>query len=331
MPLPHDAQEWQQSLNNEYGQNPYDDQDWHDPYETRNGQNLYDDQNWQNKTILPTMQIPPPPPLPYTPLPAPYMPEKTGFGAWSSNTKIATIFLSCLLIAFVCVLFIGVIGPGKSSSNAHDTSNSTQAPSATHTKGSSTVSTKAPSSVPTVASTQQPVTVSSSTTGGAQQNQSSPTACQAVNNNPWCYNFSPGSLIYNPQAAFCDYFTCVSTFWVDTSGYVYKWVCGRMRQWTLYPLCWRKWCLFTRRWSIAHTLCTSSTNTNTNSYTNTFADFSAYTDTYEYTCAYSNRYTYTDTYGYACANANRYANTNTNYRRIVSVGYGQQKKNVILL
>jgi len=48
--------------------------------------------------------------------------------------------------------------------------------------------------------------------------------CQAVNNNPWCYNFTAGSLIYSPQAAFCDYFSCVSTFWVDTNGYVAE--CG---------------------------------------------------------------------------------------------------------
>lgn len=38
-------------------------------------------------------------------------------------------------------------------------------------------------------------------------------ACQAVNNNPWCYNFTPGNRIYNPPAAFCDYFNCISNFW----------------------------------------------------------------------------------------------------------------------
>ncbi|HLG78061.1 MAG TPA: hypothetical protein VFA41_17165 [Ktedonobacteraceae bacterium] len=44
-------------------------------------------------------------------------------------------------------------------------------------------------------------------------------SCQAVNNNPWCYNFSPGSLIYNPPSAFCDYFPCISSFW-NGQGYV---------------------------------------------------------------------------------------------------------------
>jgi hypothetical protein len=38
-------------------------------------------------------------------------------------------------------------------------------------------------------------------------------ACQAVNNNPWCYNFSPGSLIYVPPSGFCNYFNCIPTFY----------------------------------------------------------------------------------------------------------------------
>lgn len=44
-----------------------------------------------------------------------------------------------------------------------------------------------------------------------------------VNGNPWGYDFnaSGGSLIYNPDAGFCgQYFTCVSTFWTATNGYV---------------------------------------------------------------------------------------------------------------
>lgn len=43
--------------------------------------------------------------------------------------------------------------------------------------------------------------------------------CQAVNNNPWCYNFSPGNLIYNPPSNFCDYFNCIASFWNGT-GFV---------------------------------------------------------------------------------------------------------------
>jgi hypothetical protein len=48
----------------------------------------------------------------------------------------------------------------------------------------------------------------------------------AVNNNPWCYSFTPGVVITNPNAAFCDgqYFTCVSDFWTANRGYVVE--CG---------------------------------------------------------------------------------------------------------
>ena len=42
----------------------------------------------------------------------------------------------------------------------------------------------------------------------------------AVNHNPWWYNFTPGALIYKPAARFCSYFSCVSTFWTSTNGYV---------------------------------------------------------------------------------------------------------------
>ncbi len=47
-----------------------------------------------------------------------------------------------------------------------------------------------------------------------------PTHCVGVNNNPWCYDFRPGNLIYNPPSAFCNYFICVSTFWTANHGYV---------------------------------------------------------------------------------------------------------------
>jgi hypothetical protein len=37
-------------------------------------------------------------------------------------------------------------------------------------------------------------------------------ACQAVNNNPWCYNFVPGNYIYIPPSGFCGYFNCILSF-----------------------------------------------------------------------------------------------------------------------
>ena len=41
---------------------------------------------------------------------------------------------------------------------------------------------------------------------------STPTPCPGVNCNPWGYNFSPGNLIYNPPAGFCNYFACAPNF-----------------------------------------------------------------------------------------------------------------------
>ena len=37
--------------------------------------------------------------------------------------------------------------------------------------------------------------------------------------NPWNYNFCSGSTIANPPANFCDYFSCIASFWNGT-GYV---------------------------------------------------------------------------------------------------------------
>jgi hypothetical protein len=61
-------------------------------------------------------------------------------------------------------------------------------------------------------------------------------ACQAVNNNPWCYNFNPGNLIYSPPSAFCTYFNCIASFYgaddpdggyvVECSDGTYSWSGG---------------------------------------------------------------------------------------------------------
>jgi hypothetical protein len=40
-----------------------------------------------------------------------------------------------------------------------------------------------------------------------------------LNNNPWGYDFTPGSLIYAPPENFCEYFACIAAFGKST-GYV---------------------------------------------------------------------------------------------------------------
>ncbi len=66
-----------------------------------------------------------------------------------------------------------------------------------------------PSPTPKPTPTQKPVIQSTPT----PKPQPTPTHCVGVNNNPWCYDFSPGNYIYNPPSSFCSYFSCISTFW----------------------------------------------------------------------------------------------------------------------
>jgi hypothetical protein len=59
-----------------------------------------------------------------------------------------------------------------------------------------------------------------------QRPQPTPTLkphCVAVNNNPWCYNFSPGGYIYYPPSGFCGYFNCIASFYASDDpgdGYI---------------------------------------------------------------------------------------------------------------
>ena len=81
----------------------------------------------------------------------------------------------------------------------------------------------APTNTPTATPTAKPTARPTATPTQPIVQQPTPTQashCVAVNNNPWCYNFTPGNLIYSPNSGFCGYFKCVSTFWVDTNGYV---------------------------------------------------------------------------------------------------------------
>jgi len=38
-------------------------------------------------------------------------------------------------------------------------------------------------------------------------------SCQAVHNNPWCYTFVQGKPIYYPPSRFCNYFSCIPSFY----------------------------------------------------------------------------------------------------------------------
>lgn len=130
------------------------------------------------------------------------------------------------------VVLIGVIAAAASTGNGSaankDTSatqpaQATQAvqptqPIATPTSKPTVKPTQAPTPIPTHAPTPKP------TQPPAPKPTSTPTpSCQAVNNNPWCYNFTPGKLIYVPPNGFCNYFNCIATFYAPDDpgdGYI---------------------------------------------------------------------------------------------------------------
>lgn len=82
-----------------------------------------------------------------------------------------------------------------------------------------------PTAIPTQAPTAQPTTPPAPT---ARPTQPLPTPKPTgVNGNPWGYDFNQGNLIYSPPSTFCgQYFSCVSSFWTSTNGYVAQCVNG---------------------------------------------------------------------------------------------------------
>ncbi len=155
--------------------------------------------NWQPGQFAP---VPPPPPKPTL---------RQRFNRLSRKAKFG-LGCSTLLLIFALCICSSVVATGGSQSGtpAAGTSATTQQPTAT------TEPTKVPTTIPVkhTAPTPRPA-------------PTQPVPAQAptgVNGNPWGYNFTPGNLIYSPNAAFCSYFTCVSTFWTKTNGYVAE--CG---------------------------------------------------------------------------------------------------------
>ena len=110
----------------------------------------------------------------------------------------------------------------------------TPAPTPAPTVASTPVPTLAPTPVPTLAPTPDPTPVPTPaptpvptprpTPVPTPQPTAPPATPAAVDTcgapaNPWNYNFCSGSTIANPPANFCDYFSCIASFWNGT-GYV---------------------------------------------------------------------------------------------------------------
>ncbi len=147
-------------------------------------------------------------------------------------------------IAIACGILVGIpillsIGWGIASAISNSTSTSVLSrqvqPAASGEQPSSNGSqyvAPAPSDGQSPSYGSQPVSAPSGGQSPSSWNQpipSVPTSTPAtdVNGNPWGYDFNPGNLIYDPDSGFCNYFSCVSTFWQDTSGYVVECANGK--------------------------------------------------------------------------------------------------------
>ncbi len=190
-------------------------------------------QGWQpapyNQPVQGWQQPVPPPPLQRT---AGRPPKKSPKKPMTKRDKI--IGFGCLGV--IALLLCGVIAAIGTAANANHGTTATTAPTTIVAIPSdtptATVQAVLPTDTPTTAPTDTPIPSPTATatprpTPTPTQpivHQPTPTPtphCVAVNNNPWCYNFiTPGNVIYNPNAAFCDYFQCVSTFWTANHGYV---------------------------------------------------------------------------------------------------------------
>ncbi len=158
-------------------------------------------------------------PAPPPPLQRPGKPPKKPM---TKRDKI--IGFGCLgVIALLLCGVIAVIGTAANANHGTTASTSTAIvviPSDTPTTDVQAV---LPTDTPTTVPTAKPTPRPTPTQPIVQRPTPTPTPkpqCVAVNNNPWCYNFTPGNLIYNPNSAFCSYFACVSTFWTANHGYV---------------------------------------------------------------------------------------------------------------
>ena len=158
----------------------------------------------------------------------PYAPRqrRPGFRQWfRTRTRRTKFGLGCGAIVVILLLsFVCIIAASAASGMG------TQAPTPTATTGlvavpaSPTVLQDTPTPVPTQQPTPTPTPtplpkLTLAPTHAAQPTQPPPPPkpipklCQAVNGNPWCFNFVPGNLIDYPPSGFCNYFNCIASFY----------------------------------------------------------------------------------------------------------------------
>jgi hypothetical protein len=185
---------------------------------SNNQPGFYNQPTSQYRQPGPNQQLPP---LPHTRL-----------LAWLRRPSKSRLIVLGILLPFCilsCCIATGV--SALSGSQQTQTTTSQQAtPTDTPTQDTSLLAltpTDTPADYPTDTPTPSPTATATPTPHPAIQPtptpRPQPTPTQqhtGVNGNPWGYDFNPGNLIYSPASAFCSYFSCVSTFWTATRGYV---------------------------------------------------------------------------------------------------------------
>jgi hypothetical protein len=137
---------------------------------------------------------------------------------YKSRTKKVKLSIGCGAILAV-LLFFSCIGTAVGSVNL--ATQSTPTPTTPNNQAALLVSptvtqvptlTPTPTQKPTPTPTPKPTIAPTHPPLPTQPPKPTAPPCQAINNNPWCYNFVPGKLIYYPPAGFCNYFTCIPSF-----------------------------------------------------------------------------------------------------------------------
>lgn len=140
--------------------------------------------------------------------------QRTGIG----------IGAGCSALLVLCVL-CSCIGAALGSGGTTSTGNNVGAVTTTRTAGQlqqQATATAIATVIATATATKVPPTPTPAPAPTATPKPKPQPTCipGAVNCNPWGYNFSHGSYIYNPPYNFCNYFNCIASFWEHTNGYV---------------------------------------------------------------------------------------------------------------
>lgn len=179
----------------------------------------YNEPTWPNQGpyYQQSFQAPPPP-----------LQKKTlleRYRSLSNNKKAGVgclVLIPVLLLCSLCTFVVNVSANQQNQATAPTPTRTAQVVRQnTTTPSPHTIPTAqpTPTAKPKPKPTQPPVAVQP-TKPPAKKPTPTPNPCpNAVNHNPWCYDFNPGNVITNPPAGFCSYFLCISSFY-DGKGYV---------------------------------------------------------------------------------------------------------------